>query len=128
MKRSIFFVLLILGFSNLYSSPITLPHEPDVESTQDELARLDLLIQVSQENIEREKNLRALVVQYRECEANCIKNPNDSQRLVQLIACAKKLHGCIEESYLQDYFRPQFLEELKKLVKVADKKEVPPVR
>ena len=125
MHNKIFILFLFIAAPLLAEQKNSLPQEVKVEETADDLQKLDLLITITQENIEKQKKLRQLLINYREVEQSCIQNSNDPKLLLQLVSSAKKLHDGIDECYLHDYFRHEFLEELKKLTKLAEKKNIP---
>jgi hypothetical protein len=119
------FCILLLLFASCVS-----PHLLRAESVvsfepRDDMARLDGLITGTEENLRREKALQGILKEYKKAEAEAIKNPNDSDKLSKLVLLAKKAYGAIVEASLEDYFSPQFLEELKKLSQIAERKNVP---
>src|SRR5205085_4440035 len=85
------------------------------EDPKDEIARLDQLITATEENLQKEKALREILVKYKQIEMLAIKNPDDVDNLLKLVSLAKKARESIVDLALEDYFSPQFLEELKKL-------------
>lgn len=92
---------------------------------QDEGAKVDLLIQATEENLVRLKTVKELLADYKKAETIALKNEDDTDNLVKLVALAQKLQTQITDCGLQDYFSPQFLEELKKFSKLAEKKYIP---
>ena len=102
--------------------------QEDVLATQDELSRLDSLICATQENLARQKKLRTLIEEYRKTEKACLANPKDTNLLFKLAKNGKDVYDTIIDSYLADYFQPEFIKELQKLKQIADKKSIPPVR
>ena len=109
------FTFLFLAFASFAYSA-----EP-----QDEVAKVDLLIAATEENLHRLKALRVLMIEYKQAELKAVKDPKDTDNLLKLVTDAKKIHEIISESQLQEYFSPQFLEEIKKFSQVADKKNIP---
>jgi len=99
-----------------------------VQAPVDEVARVDQLIRASEESLERLKKIRALLIDYKQAELVAVKNPTDTNNLTKLVDTAKKLNTLIDETGVQDYFAPQFLEELKKLAQVSNVKNIPPAK
>jgi hypothetical protein len=91
----------------------------------DDIARLDQLITGTEQQLRKEKQLRELLLEYKKAESAAIKNPHDSDKLAKLVTLAKKAHEAITDTALDDYFTPQFLEELKKLSQISERKNVP---
>lgn len=99
-----------------------------VQAPVDEVAKVDQLIRATEGSLERLKAIRTLMVEYKQAELAAVKNPSDAENLIKLVDTAKKLATLLEESGIQDYFAPQFLEELKKLAQVSDTKNIPPAK
>ena len=76
-------------------------------------------------NLQKEKALREILVKYKQIEMLAIKNPDDVDNLLKLVSLAKKARESIVDLALEDYFSPQFLEELKKLSQISAAKNVP---
>lgn len=108
-------------------STLTATHAADakISDSQDEVAKIDLLIEATNANLTRLKALKVLLVEYKQTEVQALKDPNDSDNLLKLVNLAKEIQDNINDSALQDYFAPQFLEELKKFAAIADKKNIP---
>lgn len=119
-------VLLLQIATTLHAANDANPSQSiSVQEPHDEVARIDQLIKGTEESLVRLKSLKALLVQYKQAETIAVKNPNDTDNLLKLVNLAKQIQNSIAESYLQDYFAPQFLEELKKFSQIADKKHLP---
>lgn len=99
-----------------------------VQAPVDEVAKVDQLIKATEGSLERLKSIRTLLTEYKQAELAAVKNPSDAENLVKLVDTAKKLATLIDDSGIQDYFAPQFLEELKKLAQVSDSKNIPPAK
>ena len=130
-KTKFIFILFVLCSLNLYAEPVDDLIEFSQEeavTAEDELARIDLLIRATEENLTRQKGLRDLVTDYRKTEKSCIANPKDAALLFKLAKTGKAVYEGITDAYLADYFQPEFLSELQKLKQIADKKSIPPVR
>jgi hypothetical protein len=97
----------------------------DSEQPQDELAKTDQLIGATEASLARLKSLRSLIVDYRQCELRAIQDPNDTDNLLKLITLAKQINTIVQDQALQDYYSPQFVEELKKFSQIAEKRNIP---
>ncbi|MBS0635212.1 MAG: hypothetical protein JSR37_07095 [Verrucomicrobia bacterium] len=95
------------------------------EVTQNEVTRMDQLIQATESSLARLKNVRTKLVEYKKAENKAVKDPKDTDNLLKLVNLAKELQTDIDEGALEDYFTPQFLEELKKFAQISDKKNIP---
>ncbi len=111
-----FFTLILIAFSSFAYA---------AQDPQDELAKVDLLIDATQENLARLKSLRTLIVEYKQAEIKAVKDPKDSDNLLKLVNDARKIQDIITESQLQDYFSSQFIEEIKKFSQISVKKNIP---
>lgn len=117
-----FLFTLTLSLSALTASYAA---DAKISESQDEVAKIDLLIEATNANLARLKSLKVLLVEYKQAEVQALKDPNDSDNLLKLVNLAKEIQDTINDSALQDYFAPQFLEELKKFAAIADKKNIP---
>jgi hypothetical protein len=95
------------------------------KGSKDDIAALDLLISATEKSLQRQKALKVLLVQYKQAEQEAIKNSDDAKSVAKLIACGKEVYSAIKTAYLEDYFSPQFIEELKTLADIGDKKQIP---
>src|SRR5438128_493099 len=119
-KTKLLFLLCTFWMSHAVCADSVLPNEVLVEDTQDELAQIDRLIKATEENITLQKNIRALINEYRKVEKACFEKPNDATLLFKLAKTGKTVYEAIEESHLADYFRPEFMKGLSKLKQITD--------
>lgn len=130
--RCFVFLLLTLsaGRSHLISAePKAIsPQEKETEGGQSIITKMDALIEATKESTIRLEKLKQLLLQYKEKEKEAINNPDDTDNLMRLVNAAKALDEVITENSLQEYFPPQFLQELKKLSHIADKRNIPPAK
>lgn len=103
-----------------------MPSQLSLQETNSELTELDALIKATENSLARQKKLRPLIEEYRRVEKSCIEKPNDTALLFKLAKQGKLVYEAIEESKLQDYFKPEFIQELQKLKAIGDKKSIPP--
>ncbi len=124
MNRMLLVMLLLCTFSfNLDSAIET--QNPHIQEAQDELLKMDQLIKATEDSLVRLKSLRSLLAEYKKSEVIAVKNPNDTDNLLKLIDLAKQINDVIDEQAMQDYFSPQFLEEIKKFSEISLKKNIP---
>lgn len=90
-----------------------------------ELTMLDNLIEVTQQNLERQEALRELVKEYQKVHDQYMKNIDDKELLYGLIKKAYRLLENIKESHLEHAFAPEFISELTVFSQVAAKRGVP---
>ena len=105
-----------------------LAEEEPIIQTHDELTDINLLIQATQESLARQKEIRDLIANYKELETKCLASTNDPDLLFKYAQTGKKLYEALNNDGLLDYFSSDFVDGLKKLKEIADKKNVPPVR
>ena len=100
----------------------------EIEIIQDEVKQIEALIQATQESLGRLENIKKIVTDLKNLERLCMKNPKDAKLLYKLAQAGHAAYAAIQEANLEDFFRDEFLEELKKLANLADKKTTPPAR
>lgn len=128
MKHALFFVIFCLQLTCLQAASNAPSTDVTVENPQDEVAKVDQLILATKDTLKRLEMLKDLLVQYKQAEAAALKNPSNQETVTKLVNLAKQVNDLINETYIQEYFAPQFLEELKKFSQAADKKNIPPAR
>jgi len=97
----------------------------NIQEPQDDVAKIDQLIDATNDNLARLKKLKGLLIEYKQAEVKAIKDPDDTDNLLKLVTLAKEIDDIISDSALQDIFAPQFLEEIKKFAQIAGKKNIP---
>lgn len=117
----------IIYFLTLSTCAFTSLHTADIQSqvVPDEIVRIDQLIQATEASLTRLKSLKTLLVDYKKAEVQAVNNPKDTDNLLKLVTLASQIQTTITDSALQDYFAPQFLEELKKFAQISEKKNIP---
>jgi hypothetical protein len=130
MKKNFFFLTffaLMMSTPVFSENPAPLADDRDIEAAE-QVGDIDRLIKATQEAIEKQKNVRGLLENYRKIEKECLQNPSDPDLLFKLADAGKLLFSQIQESGLKDYFKPEFIEELKKLKEISEKRTIPPAR
>lgn len=90
-----------------------------------EVAKVDLLIEMTQKSLEGEKTLRDQLLAYQQAHKSYYKNTDDSENLIKLVKAGHRLLQTIKEMNLVQTFDPDFISELTVLSQVATKKSVP---
>lgn len=135
--KKLFQSLLYLGifcssFSGQYciaETPAPVP-TPNLDEfyVENELTAIDRLCKATEENLEHQKKLRTLIQEYKKIEGKCVDRPTDNDLLYKLAMQGGTVYDAIEGDYLADYFKPEFIAELKKLKEIADKKNIPQIQ
>ena len=86
---------------------------------------LDQLIIATEKALQKQKEVRSLLVQYKLAEQEAIKNSDDAKRVAKLIFLGNQVYTLIKDAHLGDYFSPQFIEELKTLSEIGEKQQIP---
>lgn len=92
---------------------------------QDELKLLDNLIEVTQENLAREKALRAEVQEYLKELDLYLKNPQNKDLALKIGKIANKALETIKDLQLAESFEPQFISEMTLFAQLAQKRGIP---
>lgn len=124
MKRFILMSLLAL------STPVFALPEPariaaPSDSAANELKMLDALIEVTQQNLEAQKQIKQLVAEYQKAQKKYLKNTEDKEQLIRTIKIAYKAHEAIRNNYLTQAFTPEFMSELSMFAQIASKRGIP---
>lgn len=91
----------------------------------DELLRLDMLIQATSQSLEAQKRLRVMIVEYQMIHEQFLKNPNDNEVLLNVVKSAHKILQSIKENHLTYTFDTNFIDELTILSQPASKRGIP---
>lgn len=122
ITRLLLAILLSLSAAgNAAESPIIEPKEV----VANEIARLDLLIEATQQSLEQQRKLRDMIVDYQKVQSRYLDSPEDNELLYQLIKKAYAILEIIKAQHLEAAFEPEFLSELSLLSKPALKSGIP---
>ena len=99
----------------------------DVEQPISEEAQINLLINATKTSLASLQELQTRFAAFKQQESRCIERPDDADALFSLSECALALLTSIRENKLEPYFRGAFIEELEKLKKTAQSKNLPPI-
>lgn len=119
LPRSILSILFLISCCYL-SGAETQKNDPLPEEDS-----LELLVQAQEKSAQKLKTLLIDLQKFRDQEARCVNTQANMDDLYRLSECALKVKQEIAECYVEPYFRPQFLEDLEKLSKAAEKKNLP---
>jgi hypothetical protein len=124
------FLLFAITFVSTLSAKesSSLPAMETLDQMNDEITQLELLIKATEDNLARQKHVRSLLQDYKKLETACIEKPNNTPMLFKMAHAGCTLYAAIDENYFTDYFRPEFIDDLKKLKAIADKKNIPPAK
>lgn len=132
--RSLFFLTFVPTLFSAYSlcadspiNPITqdLPMKEPAQLVANEIDRLNFLIDATQNNLQNQKNLRGLILEYQKTQALYMKNSQDNELLFRMVKQAHRILSQIKENNLAHLFSSEFLGELTLLSQVANKKGLP---
>lgn len=109
-----FFSTAILGLSSLLAV-----------SQSKEIEVVEGLIKLSECNVETQKNLRALILDYQTANANYIQNPDDRDSLLKTAKLALRTSQIIQDNHLEHLFTQEFMSELNLFAQIAKKMGIP---
>lgn len=90
-----------------------------------ELARLDTLIQATQQSLEGQKQLRSSIEEYKKIQEQFFKQSDDNDILFSMVKSAHRTLKLIKDNHLTQSFDPEFIDELTVLAQAANKRGIP---
>lgn len=114
MKR--FFLLLISSTTLLFSV-----EEPFVQASEDEIARIDHLIEATQVKLQQQKELKELVRLFQQQEERFFKGDQSKGHAAKMVSTARQILERIKEAHLEHLFSSEYLEELALFSSIAGK-------
>ncbi len=117
----------MFSFGTLTSEEIN-TGSSEFELILDEAQQVNALIDATKQSLVRLERLKKLIQELKDTEQLCMKYPKDQKLLYKLAQIGHETYLALQEAHLEDYFRSEFLSELKKLYEIADKKTIPPAR
>lgn len=90
-----------------------------------ELRRLDTLIQATEQSLEGQKKLKELIIQYQNIQDQFLNDTQNNDLLFQLVKSAYRALQSINENHLIHTFDPEFISELTTLSQIATKRGIP---
>lgn len=97
----------------------------DIVNIDNEIARLDTLIQATERSLEGQNKLRKKIVEYKKTEEAYLKSPDNNDLLFAVVKSAHRTLEAIKESHLTQTFDPEFINELTVLSQAASKRGIP---
>jgi hypothetical protein len=90
-----------------------------------EISRLDTLIQATQQSLDGQKELKERIIHYQNAFNAYLRNSQDNEQLFQLIKSAYYTLKSIKENNLLHTFDSDFISELTMLSQFATKRGIP---
>ena len=88
---------------------------------EDEVAAMDHLIEVTEKQAKIQKELRILMVQFKEHQEVFFKGEQTKQRAYQMVMTASQILAMISEHHMQHLFASEYLQELAMCSSIAGK-------
>lgn len=115
MRTLIYFCATVFfGLNSLLAAPQTT-----------EIEIVEGLIKLSERNVETQKNLRTLLLDYQVANKNYVQNPEDKDALFKTAKLALKTSQIIQENHLEHLFTQEFMSELNLFAQIAKKMGIP---
>ncbi len=92
---------------------------------EQELGKIDNLIEVTKQNLESQKHLRELAKDYLQAQKVYMQNTQDKQNGFRMVKKAEVLLEKIKENHLTQAFDQEFLSELSFFASIATKWNAP---
>jgi hypothetical protein len=132
MKSIIRMFLLLTACAGFSEAPPPVPQtatalpfkDPDALIVN-EIARLETLIQATQQSLEGQKKLLGLIEEYKKIQDLFFKNPQDNDLLLRMAKTAYRTLEAIKENFLMQAFDSDFIDELTVLSQAASKRGIP---
>lgn len=124
MKKNLFIFGALIAMSPLCAQNFTyeLPKLTDPAAmAANEIAMLDDLIAVTEQNLEKQKKIKILVVEYQKIQSVYLQNTENKEMLFRMIKSAYRLLESIKDAHLTQAFDPKFISELNLLSQIAAK-------
>lgn len=123
IKKISLLLLLVLSFQSQADIPTSI--KDPAALIGDEIARLDTLIQATEQSLEGQKKLRLLIVEYQKVQDIYLKNTKDNDLLFKVVKSAHRVLQSIKENNLLHTFDSEFIDELTILSQPATKRGIP---
>lgn len=123
--RLICVCFLLCIASTAFSDDIPTPIKDPALLINNELARLDTLIQATEKSLDGQKQLRGYILEYQKLQEQFLKNPKDNDMLLKVVKSAYRTLQSIKENHLTQNFDSDFIDELTVLSQPAAKRGVP---
>ncbi len=127
MRTHIFLICFITCSSSLLhcNSP-QIPSTIDPRSViENDLVKLDNLIETTEKSLTSQQKLRGLIQEYQTLQSSYLRNGERNELLLPMVKLAYKIITLIENNHLHHIFDAEFLNELTIFSRMAVKKSIP---
>lgn len=126
-KISYLFILFFIIFVNLHGveSISNLKETEPALVVAKELLQLNNLIAITEQNLQNQKALKELFIDYQQKQVNYLQNSQDKEITLQLVKSAHRLLEGIKTHHLLQTFDAEFISQLTFFSKFATKRGVP---
>jgi len=118
-------VLVIVCLPLFAPAAQPVPEMSDTAMKKNQLVLIDSLIEVTQINLENERQLRQMVQDYLEIQNVYLKNPGNQDQTLKMVTAAKQILEKIKEINLLQTFDTEFISELNFFSQIAAKRGLP---
>lgn len=127
MKKNFYLVLLLLTFNLLDAeeSSFNLKETQPALVAAKELQHLNNLITITEKNLENQKALKQLFLDYQQLQVNYLQNTEDKEITLQMVKSAHRLLEGIKAAHLTQTFDSEFISQLTFFSQFATKKGIP---
>jgi hypothetical protein len=119
-KRLAMLLILVFSSFDMYANV-----KDPAQLIPNEIARLDTLIQATEQSLEGQKILREQMIEYQKLQEQYLKHPQDNDLLFKVIKSAYRTLQTIKTNHLTQTFDTDFIDELTVLSKPATKRGIP---
>lgn len=128
MKKFFALFICLISFVDLSAETITNLKETEPALVLlKELKHLDQLILLTEQNLQNQKSLRKLFLDYQQKQMHYLENMQDKEITLQMIKSAHVLLEGIKEAHLVQAFDAEFIAQLTFFSKFATKSGVPKI-
>lgn len=122
--RTLILASFLLAFTAASADAPAAIKDPDA-MIGNELARLDDLIQATQQSLDTLKRLKGEIIDYQKTQFQFLANTKDNELLMKVVKSAYKALRTIKDNKLEKMFDPDFIDELTVLAQPAAKRGIP---
>lgn len=124
LKQLSFFLFIIFACGQTNGAIPTSIKDP-AALIDNEITRLDTLIQATEQSLEAQKKLRAQIIDYQNVQELYLKNTKDNDLLLKVVKSAYRTLQDIKKNHLTQTFDSDFIDELTVLSQPATKRGIP---
>lgn len=121
---SLLFFILIINLNANETLPTLKETEPALIAAQ-ELQRLNNLMTITQQNLENQKKLQQLFMDYQQQQITYLQNSQDKELTLQMVRSAHRLLESIKANHLVQIFDTEFISQLTFFAQFAVKRGIP---